>query len=157
MEELDRHGAAERALFFCASRSMPTANADGPCVDLKVPSDGASSNPFAPASVVAPWPSPSACSMIFLKKDALWREEVAPPPTFERLTSFQRILLLKAVRSDRVEPAMAHWVAESMGEKYVFLKKGYDHVSLVFDCGTRSGSCGLRGLRRPADRTTSKT
>ena len=46
-------------------------------------------------------------------------EANAPPPMFEGLSLFQRILLVKAVRPDRVVPAMTAWVADVMGDAFV--------------------------------------
>ncbi|EGD75848.1 dynein heavy chain 7 [Salpingoeca rosetta] len=43
-----------------------------------------------------------------------------PPPTFgERFTSFQRLCVLRAVRPDKVVPAVQNFVEEHMGRKFI--------------------------------------
>lgn len=41
------------------------------------------------------------------------------PSEFERLGSFQRLLLLRAMRLDKVIPAIVEFVSEKLGKQYV--------------------------------------
>lgn len=62
--------------------------------------------------------------------------EVLPTPYNEILNAFQKILVIKAIRSDKVIPCIQDFVSETMGEKFIVaptfdLSKCYRDSSIV--------------------------
>lgn len=41
------------------------------------------------------------------------------PKSFKELSKFHRLLLLRAMRPDRLSSAMSAYIADAMGEKYI--------------------------------------
>ena len=46
-------------------------------------------------------------------------EHPLPEPWHSRLTQFERIIALKAIRPDKVIPAVQNWIASIMGERFI--------------------------------------
>ena len=42
-----------------------------------------------------------------------------PDPWQSKLNNFQKIIILKAIRPDKVVPAVSNWICECMGEQFI--------------------------------------
>ena len=46
-------------------------------------------------------------------------EELYPQYWEEKLTPFQKMIFLKALRSDKIIPAIQNWITDKMGERFI--------------------------------------
>lgn len=69
------------------------------------------------------------------------QDAIFPEPWQSKLDSFERIILLKALRSDKVIPAVQIWITEKMTDKFIIVptfelpkcyKDSNTHIPLIF-------------------------
>eukprot|EP00741_Cyanophora_paradoxa_P004754 tig00000828_g4612.t1 len=126
----------------------PTPPASGPVPALQVPPPGAPGAPLSPNPSAAALPPTAAAAAAAAPKDAApttitpfakladdmegparvhWKrwcadpqaEKVDPPSDFAHLPPFRRLLLIRALRPDRVSAAISNYVRGALGDRYV--------------------------------------